>query len=162
MLWLRALSFFLLAPGLVIGVVPLLLLRRERRFATVVDVGTYLGALVVLAGVAGLLWCFVLFVRRGRGTPAPYDPPRALVATGPYAVSRNPMYVCVWTALAGEMLVARSGALAAYAAAVVVATVTFVRLYEEPTLRRRFGPDYDAYRARVPRWLGWPRGRAGA
>ena len=160
MIWLRALSFFLLAPAMVLGVVPYLIVGGEQRRDVVFDVATYASLTLIVAGVAGLLWCFALFVHRGRGTPAPYDPPRALVAAGPYTVSRNPMYVCLWLTLSGEVLVARSGPLTAYAAVVVVSTVLFVRLYEEPSLRLRFGADYDAYRARVPRWLGRPRGSA--
>lgn len=157
MIWLRALSFFLLAPAMVLGVLPYRIVGGEQRLEVVFDVATYVGLMLMVAGVAGLLWCFVLFVQRGRGTPAPYDPPRALVAEGPYTVSRNPMYVCLWLTLSGEVLVARSGPLTAYAAMIVVSTVLFVRLYEEPSLRQRFGADYDAYRARVPRWLGRPR-----
>ena len=161
MLWLRALLFFVVAPGTVLGFVPYRILRRERPFDVAVDPATALrwlvGALLVSTGLAGLVWCFALFVRRGRGTPAPYDPPRALVTAGPYAVSRNPMYVCLWLVLAGEVAATGSGSLAAWALAVVAANVLFVRLYEEPTLARLFGREYEAYRARVPRWLGWRR-----
>ena len=162
MLWLRALLFFVVAPGTVLGLVPYRILRRERRLDAIVAAGgtpgRIAGAVLVLAGLAGLVWCFALFVRRGRGTPAPYDPPRALVAEGPYAVSRNPMYVCLWLVLAGEALASGSGRVAAYGLSVFVATQLFVRLYEEPTLARQFGAEYAAYRARVPRWLGRPPG----
>lgn len=160
MLWLRALTFFVVAPGTVLGVVPYRILRDERRLDAVDGRGAALAVPLVLAGIAGLVWCFALFVRRGHGTPAPYDPPRALVAAGPYRVSRNPMYVCLWLVLAGEVLATGSGPLAAYALAVVAATLLFVRLYEEPTLRRQFGVEYDSYCRQVPRWLGRTRGPA--
>ena len=101
------------------------------------------------------LSCILTFVFVGRGTPAPFDPPRQLVARGPYAFVRNPMYLGAAAALLGAALYYRSPALAAYAIAFLIATHLFVRLYEEPTLRRTFGDEYESYCRRVGRW--WPR-----
>jgi protein-S-isoprenylcysteine O-methyltransferase Ste14 len=104
------------------------------------------------------LWCVITFALVGRGTPAPFDPPRRLVKRGPYAVVRNPMYVGAALALAGAALVYGSLALAVCCAGFVLVTHLFVVLYEEPTLRRLFGPEYDDYRTRVARWTPhWPR-----
>ncbi len=117
------------------------------------------GTALVILGAALALWCFLAFVFIGRGTPAPFDPPRRLVVRGPYAFVRNPMYLGAETALAGAAIVYRAPMLIAYLALFVAATHAFVVWYEEPTLRRLFGADYDAYRSRVHRWM--PRfGRA--
>ena len=105
------------------------------------------------AGGALALWCILTFTVVGRGTPAPFDPPRALVVRGPYRYVRNPMYLGAALALCGAALFYRSIPLFAYAALFLLVTHAFVVWYEEPTLARLFGADYDAYRARVGRWL---------
>ena len=154
-LWLRALLFALLAPGTVAGRVPYLHGRRggPRIEAAAMPV---VGAALVVAGVVGLAWCFALFVRVGRGTPAPYDPPVHLVTAGPYRWSRNPMYVAVLLVTFGVAGLTGSVLVAGYAALLTAVFHLWVRLYEEPRLRRQFGREYDGYQAAVPRWLGIP------
>lgn len=115
------------------------------------------GAIVTAAGLLLAVACVLTFALAGRGTPAPFDPPRRLVVRGPYARVRNPMYLGAWLALAGAALHFRSPALLLFALAFIAATVAFVHLYEEPALRRRFGAGYEDYRATVGRW--WPRRR---
>jgi protein-S-isoprenylcysteine O-methyltransferase Ste14 len=116
------------------------------------------GAILAAAGAALAVACIVTFVVVGRGTPAPFDPPRRLVNRGPYRLVRNPMYIGAGLALAGAALFYRSPSLLGYAAAFVLVTHGFVVLYEEPTLRRMFGVDYAAYCRHTGRW--WPRWRA--
>ena len=111
------------------------------------------GLAVVVLGVALALWCILTFVFVGRGTTAPFDPPRRLVVRGPYRYVRNPMYIGAALALAGAALFYGSWPLLAYTAAFLLITHLFVLLYEEPTLRRTFGGEYDAYCRRVERWL---------
>jgi protein-S-isoprenylcysteine O-methyltransferase Ste14 len=113
-----------------------------------------IGACLGAAGAALALWCILTFAFVGKGTPAPFDPPRRLVVRGPYRFVRNPMYVGAGLALFGAALVYRSWALAGYGALFLLAMNGFVLLYEEPTLRRAFGEDYQAYCGRVRRW--WP------
>jgi len=113
------------------------------------------GIIVGLLGAALAIWCILTFSLVGRGTPAPFDPPRRLVVGGPYRRIRNPMYAGAGLALAGAALYYKSLALVAYLAAFLLATHLMVLLYEEPTLRRLFGTEYDEYCARVGRW--WPR-----
>lgn len=113
----------------------------------------YAGLAVAVAGGALALWCIVTFAVVGRGTPAPFDPPRRLVVRGPYRYVRNPMYLGAALALAGAALFYRSTPLFGYTGLFLVATHLFVVWYEEPTLARLFGAEYDAYRARVRRWL---------
>jgi len=111
----------------------------------------------VMGAVGGTLalWCVATFALVGRGTPAPFDPPRRLVTQGPYRVVRNPMYIGAVFALAGAALYYESGPLVGYTALFVLATHLFVVWYEEPTLKRTFGQEYDTYCDRVRRW--WPR-----
>ena len=153
---LGSLVFFALAPGVVAGVVPWWLTGWEagQPFAywAVLRV---LGAVLLAAGVAVLVHSFARFVVEGVGTPAPVAPTEHLVVGGLYRYVRNPMYVAVLAAIVGQALLLGRGVLLLYGAAVAVAFVAFVRLYEEPTLRRQFGEQYEAYRRAVPAW--WPR-----
>lgn len=114
-------------------------------------VGMAVGAL----GAAFALWCILTFALVGRGTPAPFDPPRRLVVQGPYRTVRNPMYIGAGLALAGAALFYQSLALLGYTGLFLLVTHWFVVLYEEPTLRRTFDGEYEAYCRRVRRW--WPR-----
>jgi protein-S-isoprenylcysteine O-methyltransferase Ste14 len=129
-------------------------LSRPSAFAT----PQIFGMIIAAAGAAIALWCIFTFVWIGKGTPAPFDAPRRLVIRGPYRFVRNPMYIGATIALAGAALFYRSPALLVYSAAFILTCHLFVLVYEEPTLRRTFGPDYAAYCAHVRRW--WPVGRA--
>ena len=115
------------------------------------------GEIVVLLGLAIAFSCIATFVIVGRGTPAPFDPPRRLVTSGPYQFVRNPMYWGAGLALCGAGLFYRSLALVGYALAFFVVLDQFIRWYEEPTLRRLFGAEYEAYCSRVRRWWPVPR-----
>ena len=112
-----------------------------------------MGGMVVVAGAALAVWCVATFALVGRGTPAPFDSPRRLVVSGPYRWVRNPMYLGAVTALLGAALFYESLALAGYAAVFLAVAHLFVKGYEEPTLARTFGAEYEAYRRRVGRWL---------
>ena len=112
------------------------------------------GIVIGVLGAAIALWCIFTFIFIGRGTPAPFDPPRRLVLEGPYRFVRNPMYIGAGLALAGAALFYESLPLLAYAGAFLLITHLFVVLYEEPTLRQTFGHEYEAYCRKVRRW--WP------
>jgi protein-S-isoprenylcysteine O-methyltransferase Ste14 len=105
------------------------------------------------------LSCVWFFGTAGRGTPGTWDPPRRLVAAGPYRWVRNPIYLAALLIVAGEAWLFFSPALLAYAAALAVAFHLLVTCYEEPGLRARFGQPYETYRRTVRRWL--PRRPAG-
>ena len=147
--------FFLVAPGVVAGVMPWLL--------TDWDAGdTWLplqvvGAALLVAGVSALVYSFARFVTEGRGTPAPVAPTERLVVGGLYRYVRNPMYVAVLAAIAGQALLLGRWVLLAYGAAVFPLVFSFVRLYEEPTLEETYGEEYAAYRRAVPGWLPFTR-----
>lgn len=112
-----------------------------------------LGAVAVVAGAIVAVWCILTFVVLGRGTPAPFDPPRNLVVRGPYRFVRNPMYLSAGLALAGATVVYHSLPLLGYLTVLAVLTQALVVCYEEPALMRSFDTDYAAYRGRVNRWI---------
>ena len=154
----RALTYATLFIGLVLVLLPARILAAAGVvWPAAVGVWQVAGIGVTAVGAAVSLWCILTFVFAGRGTPAPFDPPRRLVVRGPYGVVRNPMYLGAATAVLGAALFYGSSALAGYAGLFLVAMHAFVVAYEEPTLRRMFGQDYGAYCDRVGRW--WPRGR---
>jgi protein-S-isoprenylcysteine O-methyltransferase Ste14 len=113
------------------------------------------GVVLVAAGVVVLVQAFVRFVAEGVGTPAPVAPTQRLVVGGLYRYVRNPMYLAVVTTIVGQALVLAQPVLLGYALAVGAAMAAFVHGYEEPTLARQFGEQYQAYRRAVPAW--WPR-----
>ncbi|MFQ5959637.1 MAG: methyltransferase family protein [Alphaproteobacteria bacterium] len=149
----------LILPGSALVVVPALILWSSA--------GTvYAGALASAAGpvfwlalvlVAVGLWLMArtiaMFASVGKGTLAPWQPTQRLVVTGVYRHVRNPMISGVFAALLGETLLAQSLPLAAWAALFAAANLVYIPLFEEPGLARRFGDDYRAYKANVPRWL---------
>jgi len=148
---LRSLLFLLLAPGMVAGYIPFALLRQGSQIDT--GIFAYLAFPFWLVGVVILLWSFWNFFAQGRGTPAPVDPPRELVAVGFYRYVRNHMYVGVLAIIIGHFLWLGYWYLLIYAIIVFLAFHTFVTYYEEPTLKRKFGTAYEEYLKRVPRWI---------
>jgi protein-S-isoprenylcysteine O-methyltransferase Ste14 len=150
--------FFAVAPGVVAGVVPYALTGWDAQpAATVVRVA---GVVLLAAGVPVLVHAFVRFVVEGAGTPAPVAPTERLVVGGLYRYVRNPMYVAVDAVIVGQALLLNQPVLYAYAAVAALTMAAFVHLYEEPTLARRYGADYERYRRRVPGWM--PRFRQGS
>ncbi|HUF11188.1 MAG TPA: isoprenylcysteine carboxylmethyltransferase family protein [Rhodothermales bacterium] len=114
--------------------------------------------IVGLGGILALV-CVSTFVHRGRGTPAPFDPPRKFVAAGPYRVVRNPMYIGGLMVFLGFGMVERSVAIMLLAVIVSMGFHFFVVLVEEPVLERRFGDSYRRYKQSVGRWI--PRRQPG-
>jgi protein-S-isoprenylcysteine O-methyltransferase Ste14 len=115
----------------------------------------WIAAVPSVLGFAVALRCVWDFGRTGHGTPAPMVPPKRLVVVGFYRYVRNPMYVGFFVGWVGLWAVfGRANRTAATVAAVaVLGVVLFVRLYEEPTLRKLFGAEYEEYCRNVPRWI---------
>ena len=155
----RALTYATVFVGFLLVFVPARLLERSG-IARPPDIrgAQIAGAALVVVGAAMAVWCILTFALIGRGTPAPFDPPRRLVVRGPYAHVRNPMYLGAVIAVGGASLFYQSIALLVYALLFLAIAHVFVLVYEEPILRRTFGEDYETYLARVARW--WPRGRS--
>jgi protein-S-isoprenylcysteine O-methyltransferase Ste14 len=144
-----------LVPGTVAGLIPWWLTGWESR-----DPWPPLqvaGVVLIVAGVGVLLHAFIRFVVEGVGTPAPVAPTQQLVVGGLYRYVRNPMYLAVAATIVGQGLALGQLVLLAYAAVFGVAVFAFARWYEEPTLSRQFGNQYEEYRRAVHGW--WPRRR---
>ena len=150
--FLRTLVFTVIVPGFWTLLVPYWFVRLGAR-PNLRGAGAA-GCVFIALGVALYLICaFWGFALRGKGTPAPIDPPKRLVAEGPYRIVRNPMYWNVAFVILGEALLIHSAALAEIAAVFFACTVLFVMVYEEPVLRHTFGAEYEEYCRRVPRWI---------
>jgi protein-S-isoprenylcysteine O-methyltransferase Ste14 len=147
----KSLLFLILAPGMVAGYIPLVLLRRGSPIET--GIFGYLAFPLWVMGGIILLWSFWNFLIQGRGTPAPIDPPKELVVAGFYRYVRNPMYVGIFLLLLGHFLWFKSVWLLVYLVIAFVTVHLFVTLYEEPTLKRKFGAAYEKYLKKVPRWI---------
>ncbi len=149
----RAVTYATLFIGFVLVFLPARILSRYGVVSPPsVGIAQLLGIVTATAGAALAVWCILAFALIGRGTPAPFDPPRRLVVRGPYRHVRNPMYLGAAAALAGAALYYGSMVLALYAAGFLLVTHSFVVWYEEPTLRAMFGADYERYCSGVRRW----------
>jgi len=148
---LKSFLFLVVAPGMVAGYIPLGLLRKGPQIET--GILAWLALPLWLIGTIILLWSFWNFLAQGRGTPAPIDPPKELVAVGFYRYTRNPMYVGVLLVIIGHFLWFGFWYLLTYTVFIFFAFNTFVAYYEEPTLRKKFGAAYEDYCQRVPRWI---------
>ncbi len=109
------------------------------------------GPALLFAGLVGLVWCFVLFVR-ARGTPNPMTPPEKLVTSGPYAWTRNPIAGSHFLAVLGVALIVGSPAAIGITFLLGIPANLVIRR-EERGLESRFDEPYRAYRASVPRWF---------
>jgi len=163
MTWIRGLIFTILGPGLLIVLVPYLMARGHHSSAWML----WAGWLVTLVGGVVYGSCVLQFLLAG-GTPAIFftrhlrfligEEPAKLVQQGLYKYSRNPMYLGAFTLVAGQALLYGSCRVATYAAAIAVIFQVMVVFLEEPHVRKKGGADYEAFCARVPRWIGLPKG----
>jgi protein-S-isoprenylcysteine O-methyltransferase Ste14 len=149
---LKSLLFLIFVPGLLTGYLPFWLSATD---TPLFDPGMfrYLAFPFWAVGAAAMLWCFWNFTFHGRGTPAPIDPPKELVAVGLYRYVRNPMYVAGILVLLGWVLWSPSPVIMLLPVLFFTATHLFVTLYEEPHLKRQFGASYAGYMRKVPRWI---------
>jgi protein-S-isoprenylcysteine O-methyltransferase Ste14 len=148
--------FFVIAPGVVVGLIPWWLTDWQVRSAWPTPI-RLVGAALVVVGVVVLVEAFARFVVEGLGTPSPVAPTERLVVGGLYRYVRNPMYVVVVATIVGQAIWFGRPVLLGYALVIWAAVASFVRWYEEPHLTERFGADYRAYRSAVPAWF--PRRR---
>jgi len=144
----RALFAFLALPGMVAIAVPAFLVQRQG------GVLNPIGLLPLGIGLFLLLWCVRDFYVAGKGTLAPWSPPKHLVVSGPFRWSRNPIYVAMLVVLIGWTVTYWSRPLAVYTVVMFVAFHIRTILGEEPRLAREFGDEWRRYVRRVPRWIG--------
>jgi protein-S-isoprenylcysteine O-methyltransferase Ste14 len=148
---------FPFGPGLILVLFPWLITHFQAGTPPWPVAVRALGVALIVLGVLVNVATFVRFPVEGAGTPFPTDPPssRKVMVGGPYRYVRNPMYVSYFVAIIGEALLLSRPVLFIYLLVVVAFVAGFVRWWEEPTMTRRFGAEYEAYRKQVPRW--WPR-----
>lgn len=146
--------FLVIAPGTVAGYVPWWICRWQLGPPLLgMSSLRVAGIFLITVGLPVLLDSFVRFALQGIGTPAPVFPTRHLVVTGLYRYVRNPMYVAVVSLILGQGLLFGSTRVLEYGAFVWVGFHLFVLLYEEPTLRRTFGAEYEEFCRNVRRWI---------
>jgi protein-S-isoprenylcysteine O-methyltransferase Ste14 len=146
--------FLLLAPGTVAGLVPWWI-SRWRVQPPFLGFAPFriIGVLLIIAGIPVLLESFGRFALQGIGTPAPVFPTRYLVVKGFYRYVRNPMYASVVSILVGQALLLGDFRILVWAMFAWAVAHLFVLTYEEPTLRKSFGAEYEVFCAHVPRWI---------
>ncbi len=139
-------------PGTVAGYAPWWL--RQDAAGPVTGPEKWAAIAVIALGVAIYLYtAFWGFAMIGGGTPAPIAPTKILVVKGLHRFVRNPMYIGVALVIGGQAWLFHSRNIAIYLLCVLVAFHLFVLFYEEPTLHKQFGEEYNRYRASVPRWI---------
>jgi protein-S-isoprenylcysteine O-methyltransferase Ste14 len=147
----KTLVFTVFVPGTVAGYVPWRL-RQDASAATGAE--EWAAITVIAIGIAIYLhtafWGFALI---GGGTPAPIAPTKILVVKGLHRFVRNPMYIGVALVIGGQAWLFHSLDIAIYVVCMLLVVNMFVLFYEEPTLHKQFGEEYDRYRASVPRWF---------
>jgi protein-S-isoprenylcysteine O-methyltransferase Ste14 len=154
MVLLKNIVFTILVPGTVTILIPYWIVTRSSvAMPSPWGMPQSLALVPALLGVSVYVRCVWDFASVGRGTPAPIDPPKVLVVRGLYRYVRNPIYLGVLLVLLGEAVFLESWALVRYAIAMFVIFHLFVVLYEEPSLRRKFGESYERYCRSVRRWI---------
>jgi protein-S-isoprenylcysteine O-methyltransferase Ste14 len=146
--------FLVIAPGFVAGVGPWWISRWRFRtpFPGYAPLRV-IGAMLIAAGTFAVLDSFARFAVQGLGTPVPVFPTKHLVIKGFYRYVRNPMYVAVVAVILGQALLFGDIRILAWALFFWFLAQLFVLAYEEPTLRKTFGAEYEVFRANVPRWI---------
>jgi protein-S-isoprenylcysteine O-methyltransferase Ste14 len=157
-MFLRLLAAILVLPATALGLVPGVILWLSRdgawaaRPASPKEPAFWLALVLATGGIALAVWTVTLFVKRGEGTPAPWDPPRNFVARGPYRHLRNPMITGALMVLGAESLFLQSWPIAVWAGIFFAGNALYFPLVEEKGLERRFGDTYRTYKQNVPRW----------
>ena len=156
MFW-RMMKAVLILPGTALVYLPLLIQWATGGWPFGASPGSGLQIALALAlalpAVALAGRTMRLFTGEGDGTPAPWDPPRNFVISGPYRYVRNPMLTSVIVMITAEAIALNSFTLLGWAGVFFLLNTAYFVLSEEPGLERRFGEDYRRYKAAVPRWV---------
>lgn len=154
----RLIVSLIVLPGVVAIVIPAVILYATRGAGFLTSLT--LNVLFVIPGwpilSMGLYLAsrsMSLFAIIGKGTLAPWDPPKKLVIQGVYRRVRNPMITGVLCVLLAEAMLYESLPLLIWFSVFLVANLVWIPMMEEPALQRRFGEDYENYKRNVPRWI---------
>lgn len=142
--------FSLVLPATVLVVIPQWI---EKDWSLHPGLHLFAGLVLVLAGLTMMACTISSFIRIGKGTLAPWSPPKKLVIKGPYCYVRNPMILGVLAVLLGEAVSLWSKSIFIWSGGFFLINITYFIIYEEPNLERRFGDDYREYKKHVSRWL---------
>jgi protein-S-isoprenylcysteine O-methyltransferase Ste14 len=153
----RQLAAVVLLPGSVALAVPAVIVWRNGVHIVWWPAAAAVGVILIAVGLVLIVRTIALFAEIGRGTLAPWDPTKRLVVRGPYRYVRNPMISGVLFVLLGEAVLFGSAPLLAWFGVVLAVNAVYLPLVEERGLSRRFGQEYETYRANVPRWIPRPR-----
>ena len=145
----------ILFPFNVMVIIPALILWISDQFQSYQFriIPVVVGGVLILVGLYTIWITVSLFTDYGKGTPAPYSPPKVLVAIGIYRYVRNPMMIGVWCVLIGEANLFMSVGVLIWFLIFLTGSILFVILWEEKDLATRFGEPYCEYKKKVPRWL---------
>jgi len=158
---LRTLFYAIFVLGVLLGYLPWQLLRLDTVIGEYLDmILTYSGALLFIIGASLLFSGAYYLILRGDGTPLPFDPTKRMVVAGPYAYIQHPMALGLLFMVFAEAMWLHSPSLGVYALLLTILVNLYLIYIEEPMLEKRFGEDYRAYRAAVPRWLPFRRPQA--
>ena len=145
----------ILFPFNVMGVIPLLILWFSGKFESYQFrmIPIISGGILIVVGLY-IIWIAVsLFTDYGKGTPAPWAPPKNLVTIDVYRYVRNPMMIGVWSVLIGEATLFMSLEILMWFFMFFIGSVILVPCWEEVDLEKRFGGSYKEYKSQVPRWI---------
>lgn len=142
------LAFFIIIPFSLISINDYFGLRVYENF-----VFKIVGIFLILVGILVDIHCILLFVKIGKGTTVPTDPPKNLVIKGLYRFMRNPIYLAAFLILLGEFLLFGRLTLIFYFLLSILTLNPYVVFIEEPGLKKRFGKEYIEYINKVPRWI---------
>jgi len=154
MLSLKSALATIVVPGTACALIPYYILKATHvSLSPPFDILQFMAILISVLGLYMIVWVSTAFVRQGKGTPIPIDPPTHLLITGLYRYVRNPMYVGALLIVIAEAIYFSYPWLMLYAAGLWAALHTALVVFEEPQLKRRFGADYEHYLMTVPRWI---------
>ncbi|MDR2769607.1 MAG: isoprenylcysteine carboxylmethyltransferase family protein [Puniceicoccales bacterium] len=153
MLW-RWTKTVILLPFNVLVIVPAIVLYfSDYNWAMQDILGMVTGTLLLIIGLFLAGWTMRLFVKIGKGTAAPWDPPQKLVVVGPYCYVRNPMITSVLIMLIAESLLLGSWYIFGWFIVFFLGNIVYFPFFEEKDLKKRFGENYLQYKHNVPRWI---------
>jgi len=141
----------IIAPALLVILFPFSVLWSFQ-FSTAISL-LITGGLLAGIGFVLLFSTIKLFIKKGEGTIAPWNPTRKLIINGFYSHVRNPMHIGVFLILIGESILIGSLPLTFWTLLFIVGNLIYIPLIEEQRLAERFGDEYQIYKKNVPRWI---------